>query len=132
MSCRSFAIATVLSIFTQGIPLAGCSNPLADAHYNNALDKYDEGNYEAAIKLLDNAITIREEAEYYGDRANAKISLQDHEDVVKDYNKATEINSEYATAYYNRALAKEGLGDIKGAMKDYNNAIKYNPDSEIA
>ena len=29
------------------------------------------------------------------------------EDVVKDYNKATEINSEYATslAYYNRALA---------------------------
>ena len=59
MSCRSFAIATVLSIF-MGIPLAGCSNPLADAHYNNALDKYDEGNYEAAIKLLDNAITIRE------------------------------------------------------------------------
>ena len=60
MSCRSFAIATVLSIFTLGIPLAGFSNPLADAHYNNALDKYDEGNYEAAIKLLDNAKVISE------------------------------------------------------------------------
>ena len=44
----------------MGIPLAGFSNPLADAHYNNALDKYDEGNYEAAIKLLDNAKVISE------------------------------------------------------------------------
>ena len=77
-------------------------------------------------------MVISEEADYYGDRGNAKISLQDHEDVINGYNKATEINSEYATAYYNRALAKEGLGDIKGAMKEYNNAIKYNPDSEVA
>ena len=109
MSRRSFAIATVLSVFTLGIPLAGCSNPLADAHYNNALEKYDEGNYGVAIKLLDNVIAISEKAEYYGDRGNTKTSLQNHENAIKDYNKAIKINSEYATAYYNRALAKRVL-----------------------
>ena len=28
---------------------------LANAHYNNALEEYNQGSYEAAIKLPDNA-----------------------------------------------------------------------------
>jgi len=132
MSRRSFAIATVISVLTLGIPLTGCSNPLADAHYNNAKTEFNQGNYEDAIKLLDKAIALSEKPEYYGDRGNTKISLGNFEYAIKDLDKAIEINAEFAHAYYNRAIAKNALEDTEGAMIDYNNAIKYDPKSEVA
>ena len=132
MSRRSFAVATVLSIIALGVPITGCSNLLADAHYNNALEEFDEGNFEAAIELLDSAIAIREEADYYTTRGNSKSSLQNFEDAIKDYDKAIEIDPENASAYYNRGVTRQGIDDTQGAMSDHNNAIKYNPDSKVA
>ena len=100
MSRRSFAIASVLSIFALGIPLTGCSNLLADAHYNNAIEKYDEGDYEATIKLLDNAMKLTRVEYYY--RGVANLELENHEEALKDFDKTIDINPEFAS--YNRAL----------------------------
>ena len=114
MSRRSFAISSVLSIFALGIPLTGCSNLLADAHYNIAIEKYDEGDYEATIKLLDSAIEINEKYEYYYNRGVANLELENHEEALKDFNKSIDINPEFSSAYINRALIRLKMADADG------------------
>ena len=42
---------------------------------------------------------------------------------ISDYNKAIEINPNYAGVYFNRALSKEFLGDLTGACADAKKAI---------
>jgi tetratricopeptide (TPR) repeat protein len=47
---------------------------------------------------------------------------------IQDYNKAIELNPDFADAYNNRGIAKYDLGDYRGAIQDYNKAIELNPD----
>ena len=46
---------------------------------------------------------------------------------IEDFNKAIEINPQYAEAFNNRGIVKYNLGDKQGAIKDYNKAIEINP-----
>lgn len=46
---------------------------------------------------------------------------------IKLYDRAIELNPQYAEAYYNRGVIKNGVNDIEGAIEDYNKAIQYNP-----
>ena len=46
---------------------------------------------------------------------------------IADYDKAIELNPEYAGAYYNRGIAKRQLKQYKEAIADYDKAIKLNP-----
>ena len=47
------------------------------------------------------------------------------------YNKAIELNPNFATAYSNRGLVKKAKGDLDGAIADFNKAIELKPDSAI-
>ena len=49
-----------------------------------------------------------------------------------DYNKAIEIDSNYAKAYNNRGNLKKDLKDYTGAISDYNKAIELNPKGKDA
>ncbi len=51
----------------------------------------------------------------------------EHEEAMKDYDKAIELNPQYAEAYNNRGIAKAELGRNEEAMKDYDKAIELNP-----
>ena len=52
--------------------------------------------------------------------------LENFEQAKADYNKAIEINPEYANAYNNRGNIKAKQADYKGAIEDYNRAIELN------
>jgi len=52
--------------------------------------------------------------------------LENFEQAEADYNKAIEINPEYANAYNNRGNIKAKQADYKGAIEDYNRAIELN------
>ena len=78
--------------------------------------------------MFDNAKAISEQGEYYGDWANAEISLQNFEDAINVNSKAIEIDPQYANTYCNRALAKEELGDIEGAAGNHDKGIKDDQD----
>jgi tetratricopeptide (TPR) repeat protein len=60
-------------------------------------------------------------------RGMAQERLENFEQAKADYNKAIEINPEYANAYNNRGNIKVKQADYNGAIKDYNRAIELNP-----
>jgi len=61
--------------------------------------------------------------EYY-DRGNAKYELEDYYGAIVDYNKAIELDPDYASAYYNRGNAKSDLNDDFGACVDWIKAAR--------
>lgn len=52
--------------------------------------------------------------------------LENSKQAEADYNKAIEINPEYANAYNNRGNIKAKQADYNGAIEDYNRAIELN------
>ena len=59
-------------------------------------------------------------------RGMAQERLENFEQAKADYNKAIEINPEYANAYNNRGNMKTEQADYEGAIEDYNKAIELN------
>ena len=51
-----------------------------------------------------------------------KFKLQDFTGAIQAYNKAIELDPNYAEAYYVRGCFKESLKDKQGALKDYSKA----------
>ena len=66
-------------------------------------------------------------AEDYFNSGYAKAELKKYRGAIQDYNKAIELNPNYADAYYSRGNAKGKLQDYRGAIQDFNKAIELNP-----
>ena len=66
-------------------------------------------------------------ATYYN-KGNSNVALKDHEEAIKAFDRAIEIDPMYATAYYSRGNSKALLKkDHNGAIEDYNKAIAIDP-----
>ncbi len=60
----------------------------------------------------------------YNNRGNRYSDLGEEEKAIGDYNKAIELNPEYALAYYNRGICYKKLGETKKAEKDFQKAAE--------
>ena len=56
-----------------------------------------------------------------------RTRLGDYQGAIADYDRALELNPQFAQAYYNRGNAKRTLKDYQGAIADYDKAIELNP-----
>lgn len=63
---------------------------------------------------------------------NNKGNLEDYKRAIKDYNKATVINPNYAKAFYNQGTVKQKLGNYKEAIEDFSKAISINSNHKNA
>ena len=63
-------------------------------------------------------------AEFYNNRGYAKARLGGYKEATEDYDKAIDIDPDYAFAYTNRGSAKDKLGDREAAIKDFSKAIE--------
>jgi lipoprotein NlpI len=68
----------------------------------------------------------------YNNRANAYKAKGDLERAISDYNKAIELNPEYANAFNNRGNTYYALGNIEHAIADFNKAIAFDPKLDVA
>ena len=60
-------------------------------------------------------------------RGAAKERLGSYDVAIRDYNKALELEPDYAPAFNNRGNVKQRLGDYDGAILDYDRAIELEP-----
>ena len=65
---------------------------------------------------------------FYNIWGNVKYRLFFRKSAIADYDRAIEINPDYAKAYTNRGKAKYKLGDYHGAIADYDRTIELKPD----
>jgi protein O-mannosyl-transferase len=69
-----------------------------------------------------------EAAVAYNNRGLEKKAISDVSGALLDYNKALQINPNYAEAYSNRGLLYKDISNLPEALKDLNNAVRLNPD----
>lgn len=87
--------------------------------YNDAMVYYNQ-----AVKLSnDDRLTSM----IYNNLGTVKAELELHKEAVQDYDKAVELNPQYAEAYNNRGNTKTRLGQYAEAIQDYDETIKLNP-----
>ncbi len=67
------------------------------------------------------------DADSYSNRGLGKLMSLEYIGAIDDFNKAIDLNPNYASAYYLRGSAKYGLCDYDGALDDCNEAININP-----
>ncbi|NCR63297.1 MAG: serine protease [Microcystis aeruginosa LG11-05] len=114
-----------LTVINQAISLVP-NNP---NHYNekssvlSQLKRYDEG-----LAAITQAINLAPRAAWYYNRGILYYNQQKYKLALDDYNKAIELNPNYALAYYNRGNIYYDQQKYDLALSDYNQAIKINSD----
>ncbi|NJO52826.1 MAG: tetratricopeptide repeat protein [Leptolyngbyaceae cyanobacterium RM2_2_4] len=74
--------------------------------------------------------TASEEAETYFNRGLERYRQGDLEGAIADFNRAIELNPEFADAYNTRGNLRYSLeGDVAGAIADFTRAIDLNPNA---
>jgi tetratricopeptide (TPR) repeat protein len=58
--------------------------------------------------------------------------MKDYENAIRSYDRAIEINPNYAEAYLNRGIAYRNLKDYQNAIRSYDRAIEINPNDAEA
>jgi len=83
--------------------------------------------------LWDDVISkSRHKVRPYMNRGTAYYLKYELDRAIADWDKATEIDPEYAESYLNRGVAYKEKGDFERAIREYNKAIQINPDLALA
>ncbi|MCA2885319.1 serine protease [Microcystis sp. M043S1] len=118
-----------LSVINQTISLVPNNPNYYNEKYGvlSGLKRYDEG-----LAAITQAINLAPRAAWYYNRGILYYNQQKYDLALSDYNKAIDINPNYAEAYYNRGILYKNLQKYDLALSDYSKAIDINPNLAVA
>lgn len=83
--------------------------------------------WKDSVSLWTDVLNVRPDVVAYNGRGVAYYDKGDFDRAFSNYNKAIQIDPNYAEVYVSRGVAYYYKGDIKAAVADYDAAIKINP-----
>lgn len=105
----------------------------AEALYNQAYILYDEGDFQKAIALLDQAIqTDPNNAKYLAERGYNHYEIGKFTSAIADLSSALKLNPRDDDALATRGWAYLEINRLNRAETDFKNAAKLNPGNEDA
>ncbi len=113
----------VLSVDTGNL---AAMNNLANTYKDTLEFKKSEDYYKKILKINPNYIMA------ITNYANLKFQLNQHDDAIKLYYQALEIDNKSDNIHYNIGLTFQSLGNFKKAEYHFNEMIKINPSATIA
>lgn len=132
-----------LDMFEREISKIPPSELTAEDWYYRGINHLSQLKLYSAIYFFSKAIELKPDyIEAYYSRAVAKITLDKHEDSIKDFSKVIELEFRIALAYSLRGDAKSITGDkakdqeerrkwYEEAIEDYKEALRLNPEYEF-
>jgi lipoprotein NlpI len=104
------------------------SSTLAWAFGNRGRAYGSKGDYDRAIKDLDQALTLDPKIRgVYVNRGLAYEGRGDHDRAIKDYDQAIKLDPNDVTAFNNRGIAYGNKGDYDRAIADFDEATALDP-----
>lgn len=98
-----------------------------------ALELTQQGNFAQAEILWSQLIKdFPDNPAVWSNRGNARVSQNNLQDAISDYNQAIILAPSAPDPYLNRGTAYEGLGEYKKAITDYEQVLKLYPDDAMA
>ena len=76
--------------------------------------------------FISSAIAFAQSAKDYTQKGKELYEKHEYMEALLNFNKAIEVDPNYAIAYYMRGNIKEAFEDHHGAMKDYNTSLEKN------
>lgn len=86
------------------------------------------GQTQAAIELIERAITIAPSAAMYCNLGNALKTLGRFDAAIEAYHQALALKNDFVEVYNNLAVIRAELGQTDAALADYRRAIELKPD----
>jgi len=131
----------------EAIALCNTGRALLDAHlapdqhrlhrsvliYNTAQIHTQIGSYEKAIEGFTASIACDPNySEYYNERGNLLLKLEDFEGAERDYRRAIELSPPYPEVWTNLGQCYRQTGRMKEAVKAYSRALDLFPAQAVA
>ena len=105
----------------------------AESLYNEAYVLYDRGNFNDAIKLLDQAIQIApNNATYLAERGYNYMEINRVNNAIADFNKSLSINPNNSDALSSRGWGYFDIDQWDRAHADFKRAVQVDPTNEDA
>jgi predicted Zn-dependent protease len=96
---------------------------------HEAIDRSDDGDYEAALALLTRAIGADpENPQAYHERAMTLVTLHRDREALSDFDRALELDPAFPGARSWRARTLSGLGEHRRAAEDWLRELRDHPD----
>lgn len=93
-------------------------------------DKFKARDYQAALRLYSDAITLcPDSAAYYGNRAACLIMLEQYRPALKDAETATQLDKGFEKGYARIAKCSLFLGDLMRCEQAIKATLQLNPQS---
>ncbi|RKU11082.1 hypothetical protein C6501_13150 [Candidatus Poribacteria bacterium] len=105
----------------------------AQFYRSRGRSKYDNGQYEAAISDLNEALRIKpDDFKTYLNRGFVKSELKQYESAISDYDAALRIKPDVVDILFNRGVAKYELRRYESAISDFESVLRIEPDAADA
>ncbi len=133
---KNYLLSIALILLLFAVVACGNGNPAAEVSTSTPTEIPAKAPTQAptetstpllATSTLEPTVETGATIEEYVNSAFAHLERGDYEQAIEDYNKAIELDPDFAEAYYLRGVAYYVFDDPEQAIEDFTKAIELDP-----